>query len=301
MSIRFRERLLGGARRNQLGVPIDLVNRSTHGPGPSGRRILRWCVVAGVVAAASVAAIIPDVPSAEAKADPTPTSTLAVPAVPGTTPAVADTETDPPPADPVPVPPSAVPVPPPSTPAAPVPPAATPADGCPTHKSGHWVGVWNSAGTPFVDGTTDQHITISGNAISGTVTITNSIYSGGEVVGVVDCDHISFGFVIGVATFDGTINPDGLTATGNYTAPAIDDHGIWSAIYVPEASTPDAPVPGAGHQSEVTSPAQPATGPAGGASSDVPEVSDWQGPTTGPSTNVELVPPAVESNALQTP
>ena len=120
-----------------------------------------------------------------------------------------------------------------------IPPAAVaavpPASDCPVAISGHWTGVWASWVFQSAGGTIDQRTEISGNAISGTVGLTGSVYGGGDVVGTLNCRQISLGFVIGVAIFEGTLSADGLSATGTYIADAIGDRGTWSVTFVPES------------------------------------------------------------------
>ncbi len=200
----------------------------------SRRTIARGSAAAFVVAVAALAALGPSLPSASADSPGTPTDTVAVPEAPTDTAPVTQAPTDlGPEVSPETTPPPEVPTTIPETPPVTDPGAV---GECPAPVPGHWAGIWTSRSG--IGGTIDQYTTLSGTALSGTVTLTGSVYSGGDVVGRLDCRAITLGFVIGVASFDGTLSADGLSASGTYTAPAVDDTGTWSTHFVPDATTP---------------------------------------------------------------
>lgn len=192
----------------------------------------RWRLV--LVSAATVVAVLVTVLAHVASATETPTDTThpSTASTPTTVAPVVPIEPDPPAtvhSDPAPTSlpqPSSAP----DTPRPSVRPMVG-ADPCPAQHPGHWAGGWRSANPEF-GGTIDQDLALTDGAISGTVRITGSVYAGGDVVGTLRCRDITLGFVIGVASFNGILSDDGLSASGTYTAPAINDHGTWSAHFV---------------------------------------------------------------------
>lgn len=208
-------------------------SRTRWGSGGRSRRLMMQGSIAAFVIAVSVfAALAPGLPRAAAETTPESTPSSVPREVSSTTVPVPDT---PAPTEPAPEPPPVTPTVPPAPVVAPQPPADVvppTATDCPIPPTGRWVGTWSS--TSFnAGGEIDQQTTITGTAISGTVNLTGSVYPGGDVVGTLDCHRITMGFVIGVATFEGTLSADGLSASGVYTAPAIDDTGTWSTHFEP--------------------------------------------------------------------
>lgn len=149
------------------------------------------------------------------------------------------------------------------------PPSLVSADPCPTAVSGHWQGSgFTSGGFPF---TIDSTLTYSTTAMTGLVSV-----NGGPdmtVNGTVSCADIVFGTVSSDITFEGTLAPDGRSASGTYAQPG--DTGTWTNALSDADS----------YALETTSIAQPTTIASGAATSWFIDVENIG---TVPAANVEV-------------
>jgi hypothetical protein len=103
-----------------------------------------------------------------------------------------------------------------------------PAPTCPTAHSGTWTGTWRSNNGPN-GGTINANLTFSGATVSGTMSMTGSVYTTGNVTGTVSCGQLSVGVFSGAVNYTGVISADGRSVSGTYSAPqANNDAGTFT-------------------------------------------------------------------------
>jgi chitinase len=114
----------------------------------------------------------------------------------------------------------------------------TPADAapCASQRDGLWTGVWASSNPANGGGAWVGDLAFFESSVSGSVSLTGSVFFGGALTGSVSCSSITFGTVGGEITFQGTLAPDGLSASGTYSV-IFGDTGTWSG----SLTTPDPP------------------------------------------------------------
>lgn len=107
---------------------------------------------------------------------------------------------------------------------------------CANQRDGVWTGSWASDNPANGSGAWNGDLTFFESAVSGNVSITGSVFFGGATTGSINCNSITFGTVGGEITFQGTLAPDGLSASGAYSV-IFGDTGTWSGAI----TTPDPP------------------------------------------------------------
>jgi hypothetical protein len=101
------------------------------------------------------------------------------------------------------------------------------APACAPQRSGTWDGTWASAFVPSSLGTLSTSLKFTDSTVTGSASLTGSLFAGGPITGDISCNTVTFGTVGGEIIFLGQLAADGLSASGEYAVSG--DRGTWQA------------------------------------------------------------------------